>query len=963
MEDAAGIAEDEDARRTRLYAAAQEVLRDSAGAGVAVDRALAMIGAASRADRAFLFMVRDDVIIEKTHEWCAPGVTSMRDAMQQVPIAVADQLWVTFRTEGMFRISDVAAMPAGAELRDVLLSRGVRGAIAVPLWQGRAVRGFVGLDFCTSPREVTDTEAALLRGFAATLDLALHGRAESAQRQTLQADLHTAQGRLAAMTADLPELLVETDADGIITGFHQAAPLIFALRPDEVIGHPPETVLPSAAASIVRTAMDEARRDGWSATHAYTLEIDGQPKRFTLHVAARRSPSQDGSVRGFMHVVRDITESFAQDTLVRQLGRVAELSTNLIMLTDADGGITWMNPAAERRTGVGLADALGRWPTDLLNLPRTHPDMIDAFCATLAAGHELREEVEALDRRGLPYWVVLNIQPLTDTEGNRQAYMAVANDVTMQKLAETRALRDRSTVFDASPDGIAISLPDGGMTYLNPVLRGLLGVNDDTPAETLCWHDIAPEGLRRQMPHILPQLRATGHWQGQIILSDPAGEERFFEFSINVQDDGSFLTISREVTARKRAEKEQTLLREQLQIAQSRQLIAQLAGGLAHDLANLLAVVTHSVETLKPAARKPPAREGLAQIEAATSQAQALMRNMARLNRRSTHNAKLDLATILRETAALLRPSLTGGAEIELDLPERGIAIHADRTEAMQVMLNLMLNARDALGADEAQDMRGRITVRLSHAPPSDRPVVADSGIILSGQRHALVEIADTGPGISQALRAQILKPYFTTRGEAGSGLGLAIVADILKRNGAALRILSRPGAATVMQVYWPLDTDRTDRAAGIPSEAGASLAGLRVLLVDNDDTALRLAEAALERAGAETASCIDPQDALDALRAAPQDWDVVVRGDRLDSMTGDAFAQRVRDLCSDLQVIVMSARNPLPTPVESGQNTWSSMVCNAVSDRALVSALLEVKLRRPSPGTEPDDTHAPSDR
>lgn len=942
------------------YEAAQTLLQSSLENTLDQDigTALEMIGNAADADRAFLFVVSDTVYVENTHEWCRPGITPVQADLQQVPLSAGDPIWATFRSEGIFFASDVAALPYGSELRQMLTEQQVRALIVVPLWQGREIHGFAGLDYVRETRHFNVVERALLRGFAATLDAALQRRRQTMQRQRLEAELQTARNRIAAMITALPELLIETDVDGIVTGFHQSNPLTFALSPDEVIGRPPEAFLPGFAAKLVRTAMSEARENGWSDLHSYTLRIDGKPKRFALHVTASGNPD-DGPLRGFLFVVRDITESYEQDTLVRQLGRVAELSTNLIMLTDADRHITWINPTAVTRTGFPLSDAIGRRPSDILRLAEGQPDLAQQLCQQLENGAEVMQEVCALNQRGLPYWLNLNVQPLHDKDGGRQGFMVVASDVTFHKLAEVRAQRDRQSAFDASHDGISISQPDGRLTYLNPVLRRILGIAEDTPVETLYWHDITPESFNAQMPSILPQLYAKGFWEGEVTLTDPDRPTRFFEFSISVQEDSNFLTISREITSRKQAEKDQALLREQLQIAQSRQLVAQLAGGLAHDVANVLAVVSHSVETLKSGSTSQ-AISSLEQIEAATGQAQALVRNLTHLGQRGSDRAVLDLTGILREATALVRPSLAPHLTLLLDLPETDIRIIGDKTASMQVVLNLMLNARDALESAAPGRQEGRISVSLREAPVQTRLNQADIGVTLPGRRYALVEVTDTGTGIAEDILCCILEPYFTTKETQGAGLGLAIVGDILLRNDGALKVLSKPGVGTTMQVFWPL---AEETIADLQKPDAQPLAGMQILLVDNDDSTLIKHAAMLHRAGAETACCVDPRDAIAAVRASPDEWHAVLTDHDMGAMTGGTLAQKLAEIRENLPIIVASGGNRLKNSRESRQGDVTVTLRKPVSEPVLVSVLLNVKLRTPFSGRDPDQADAPTDR
>ncbi len=936
------------------YAAAQALLQHAAG----FDRdpeilpALARIGRAAGADRAYVFRVSDIVHVENTHEWCAEGILAMQAELQQIPFTVGEAFWSGFRRAGYFLLEDVEALAYGSELRQSLVEQGIRSLIAAPLWRDGQAHGFVGLDYVRRKRCFAAVEIAQLQGFAATLDLALLSHERKQLNIRLQADVQSARDRIAAMISALPELLFETDGSGIVTGFHQSRPLTFALAPEEVIGRPLASILPRHLVGICEQAMEQARQSGWSEMYDYALRIDGAMKRFALHVTSS-GDARERRPQGFLFVVRDITESDMQDTRIRQLGQAAELSTNLIMLTGADRRITWMNQASVTRSGIALKDAIGELPSDILRYSADDGGLqLREFCAILDQGADIQQEVRALDHRGLPYWLDLNVQPLRNRDGEIQGYMVVGSDVTFRKLAEVRALRDRQNTMDASRDAIAIVQPNGRLVYLNPLFRDLLGIARDAPAETLIWQDISPETFAPDLQIILPQLYSRGDWTGEVTLHVTNGSDRYFDTSMSVQDDGSFLIIAREITDRKAAEMQQALLREKLQIAQSRQLVAQLAGGLAHDVANVLAVITQSLEILRPVV-PAAASISLERIEVAAEQAQSLVGNLTRLGQRSTARNRIALDQSIAQAADLLRPSLGPDVALHLNLPSSMLAVTGGQTAVMQVMLNLMLNARDAICTQARDGHAEHIRVTLRQATAVDRTPPLDLGVLLDGHDYAVVEIADSGPGIAPEIRYQMLNPYFTTKGAKGAGLGLSIVSDILLQHAGALRVTSLPEQGTVFTVFWPMHDPLSDARAASAKTTDTPLDGMQVLLVDDDDTTLKTFSRVLVRAGADPVCCIDPYEALQTFAADPQTWDAVVTDHDMAGMTGSELASELHKLDSALPVILVTGANRLPS---AGNPAIVTTLRKPVANELLVAALGNAK-RRSAKGAR-DETH-----
>ena len=920
---------------------AQDILLKAADRQLdtAIHETLAMIGTAFRADRAYVFITRDMFSLRNSHEWCAPGIVPFQQNLQHESYSLGEIFWAAFREKGHIHLPDITAMPKGAELREVLMAQQIRSLVAVPLVQNGDITGFAGLDFCRRKRDVTESETRLLQGYASTLSLALSAHQQRATLRIQDRDLRAANDRIAAMIHALPELLVETDRSGLVVAFQQSPDMTLALNPAEIIGRPPEAFVPPHVAQLCRMAMAQVDAQGWSENFGYTLEIDGHSRRFSLYATTRTSGAR-ARKRGYIFVLRDISESYRQDQLNRQLRRVAELSTNLIFLTDAARRITWINPASTERTGVTLEEAIGKRPSEIFRLADSDPGQKTRICQKLDRGEAINAEVHAISKAGLPYWIQLNVQALLGTDRSLQGFMVVANDVTARKLAEARALRDRASAMDALSEGIAIIQPDGRCAYLNPTLRATLGVALERPAETLSWQDISPEPFNRQLVSILPELYAAGTWRGEFILDDAPEAPRHSDISIAVQDDGSILFISRDISARKAAEREQALLREELQIAQSRQLVAQLASGLAHDVANVLAVISNVVASLPPAQTAIPSG-ALTQITTATSQARALVANLSRLGQRSARPVGLDLRPLLSQAADLARPSLDPGTQLQLDLPESPVEVLADPTNVMQVYLNLILNARDALAPGTKN------TIRLALNPeaqclPMDSVVL---GQLRAGWHYAVTEVADTGSGLDPDMVTKIFDAYVTTKGAAGVGLGLNIVAEIVRSAMGAIALETAPGQGTRLQVFWPMMTGH--QTSRWPAETRETpLSGQRLLLVDDDDKALLSLSRDLISAGAETASCIDTRDALAALRDGPQDWDCVIANQDMRPVSGQHLAERMQAINAKLPIILIASAKELQNATKSVHHDQVTVLRRPVSINLLVATLLDTRLR-----------------
>lgn len=940
----ASVAERGLAALTRVFATAARDLQRCAPLehDQTVNVVLAHVGRAMGAGRAYVFEVVDTVMVRNTHEWCAPGVTALIDDMQHLPYTLGAPLWDRLRDHGSIQINDVSLLLATSEFRQMLDEQDVTALIAAPFWRNGDMIGFVGLDYLAGPRDFTAEEDNLMRGLAAQMGLLRALAATEREARRLQNDLARANSRLSATVAALPELLVETDHTGLITGFQQSSPLTFAATPQEVIGQMPEAVLPVHLAAICRKAMKEVALFGWSQSHRYTLETPLGPKWYTLYATARQQPNGDAP-RGYLFVVRDITHAERQNRQVRQLVRVAELSSNLIMLTDEDRRIRWMNPAAVVRTGYDTRDVDGLRPSEILHLAQASPDSVEELCQTLQSGHAIHRELQAQSRDGVPYWLDLTVQPLHDSSGDVEGYMVVGIDTTSHKLAEARLVHERSHAMTASHEGIAIIRPNGRLSYANPALRGFLDIAEDARLDMLMWTDVAPPDLTARMTDILPILMSDGMWEGEFTRQTPDGVYHFFAITLVVQEDTSTLALLRNITLRKQAEQDQAILREQLQKAQGRQLGVQLAAGLAHDFANVLGTISTATEMLAQQTGQDAAQT-IARIDSATQEARDLAKSLTRLEAARPCAAPLALAPILQQAADLLRPGLDVPMRLDVDLPAPQVMVHADRMELMQLVLNLLLNARDACRDGLAHAVDGPKTLSLAArpCPRAALPASFDLGAIMADTEYVLIEITDCGPGIPEELRASVFTPYVTTKSDTGAGLGLAVVADIVTTRNAALRFVPNPPRGTRVQIFWPC----TPMAGLDDAQSAQPLADTNILIVDNDDLVLQTLSDILVRAGAEVASCIGPADALDAVTQSPADWDIVLTDYDMGQMTGLDLAQAMHAQREDLPIILMTGNSELHFATKSVQTELAATLRKPINATVLKSVLLAAKLR-----------------
>lgn len=357
---------------------------------------------------------------------------------------------------------------------------------------------------------------------------------------------------------------------------------------------------------------------------------------------------------------------------------------------------------------------------------------------------------------------------------------------------------------------------------------------------------------------------------------------------------------------RRRAEEERRALELKLLQTQKLESLGILAGGIAHDFNNLLTGILGYADLALadiPAAlagQLGPVRESIEQICVSTRSAAELTRQMLDYSGKGRFQVQpIDLAALVREMSQLLDVTITKKCCLRHDLAEDLPAIEADPTQIRQVIMNLILNAAEAIG-----DTGGLITL-------SARPVELDRAQLdecflddgLGPGKYVLLEVADTGCGMTDEVRRRIFDPFFTTK-FTGRGLGLAAVLGIVRGHRGSIKVDSQPGLGTTFQVYFPA----SNLASGLPASPVApvsALAGGLVLVVDDEPTVRELARSMIERLGMRCLAAADGIEALDLYALRSDDISVVLLDLTMPRLGGEEVFEQIRRIRPDARVVL----------------------------------------------------------
>ena len=577
-----------------------------------------------------------------------------------------------------------------------------------------------------------------------------------------------------------------------------------------------------------------------------------------------------------------------------------------VVVTDVDERIVYWNQAASRLYGYAYADVVGRLLPDTLS-----PLWLDAETRlkawrTLASRGLWMGEATHARADGPPVRVDMELSQVRDGRGRAAGLLLVARPVGgAAKLPSAatgvRDPRDARAFFERILNSVAdpIFVKDRAhrMILVNDALCALVGRSREeilgrTDREYLSGEQV--DIFERQDDLVFE----TGQENvNEELITDAKGVTHVLVTKKTLAKDADgkpiLVGIIRDVTAMVKTLDDLKRSQEQLRHAQKLEAVGRLAGGVAHDFNNILTAIVGCagllLDGLPPG---HPVREEAEEIRRAGEQAAVLTRQLLTFSRREQGLARpTDLREVFGGMRKMLQRLLPADIELAMLVPDKLSPVRIDPGHAEQVLLNLVVNAGDAMPEG------GGIEVSLADEPAG--------GGGLPGPCVRLT-VMDTGVGMDEATRARIFEPFFTTKSH-GTGLGLATVRDVVAQSGGAVVIESAPGNGASFHVFWPRCAE-TPAAAGAP-EAAASAAPRRasVLVVEDDDAVRRFAVRSLERAGYEVLTAADGVEALKISDSHEGLFDVAVVDVVLPRMRGVDVAARLRARQPQARILFMS--------------------------------------------------------
>lgn len=559
-------------------------------------------------------------------------------------------------------------------------------------------------------------------------------------------------------------------------------------------------------------------------------------------------------------------------------------------LLDATGRFLEVNEAYCRMSGYSEQELLGMGITDV-EAKESAGETALRIQRIMERGYERFESLHHRKDGGI-FAVGISVQYRHAGTGQ---FVVFLQDITDRKRAEN----ELNLFFDLVPDMVCIATTDGLFKKTNKAWD-VLGYSREELSKAHFLDLIHPEDRAATMAEVEKQLAGnhTANFINRYRCKD--GSYRWLEWaSVPAIDHTLLFAAARDVTARKNAEEEKLLLERQFQQAQKMESLGVLAGGIAHDFNNILAIIMGNCSLAKM--DRENAASHILEIEKAADRAAALCRQMlAYAGKAQLTRSQVNLRSLVDEMITMLKATLPRNVTVKPNLQADFPHIHGDASQIRQIVMNLVINASEAIG--EAQ---GEIRVSLANAGLMGGRETDYRGKEIPAGDYVCLEVTDTGCGMDEETRRRIFEPFYTTK-FTGRGLGMSAVLGIIAAHQGALQLCSQVGQGTTFTVYLP--QDHSGAESRIETDHAAPWHGSgAILLVEDEEMVRSVANTLLVMLGFTVIEASNGKEALELYRKNASDITLVLTDMGMPVMDGYALLRELKRLDPGLPVIVSS--------------------------------------------------------
>ncbi len=586
---------------------------------------------------------------------------------------------------------------------------------------------------------------------------------------------------------------------------------------------------------------------------------------------------------------------------------VQSVSDYAIYMLDPEGIVSSWNPGAQRLKGYRADEIIGQHFSRFYTAEDRATGVPERALKTALETGEFKHEGWRVRKDGSRFWASVVVDPIRDESGNHIGFAKVTRDLTERRKSE-QALRQSEERFRLLVQGVtdyAIYMLDP-LGYVSSWNAGAERFKGYT-AEEIIGHHFSrfyqEEERAAGVPdRALETARTEGRFEAEGWRVRKDGTRFWAHVVIDpIRDENGrlfgFTKITRDLTERKAAQDALESSRDEFFQSQKMEAIGQLTGGVAHDFNNILAAISGRIEIAQRrlAAGQDPGQFLNNALQGAQRGATLTQRLLSFARKQEMELAPLDVVAVIRETAGMLERTIGSDVTLQTRFPARLPLVLADRTQLELALVNLIVNARDAMPD-------GGLIELVIDCPESETKEC----------ELVRLKVLDEGIGMDETTRARATEPFFTTKGVGkGTGLGLSMVQGMAEQCGGHLVIDSEPGKGTAIEIWLPVAHEPAHEGAAVKPLAPAKTESMRILAVDDDAIVLLNTVTMLEDLGHEVIEMHSGPEALDALAA--EEFDLLISDYAMPGMNGGELIDRAREVRPGLRAAIVSGYADLP--------------------------------------------------
>lgn len=602
-----------------------------------------------------------------------------------------------------------------------------------------------------------------------------------------------------------------------------------------------------------------------------------------------------------LSIVRDITKRKQAERALRESEKryhtIFEHSIDAIYLYNLKGKIIDVNKKALEQSGYQRNELVGSSVFDHISGDPDKENILEQWQA-VKIGQEILTESVYCHKSGKPYPVQIKTGKVNF--GNAEFMLAIVHDLTEQKALmreQTRLTKAINQIGEA----IVITDPNGNIQYVNPAFEEITGyASEEAVGEK---PNILKSGEHDKdfYRELWKTISSGNTWEGRFKNQRNDGTIYIEEAVISPVIDETDQIIN--YVAVKRDISDEIALENQLHQSQKMEAIGRLAGGIAHDFNNLLTIIKGYAKLLSQSLSDTKQKEMVSLISKAGNQASDLTAQLLAFSRKQQLAPKLIKPdSLLENMVPMLRRMLGEDIELHLQLKKRNSQILIDPGQFEQILMNLSVNARDAMPKG------GELQIACQRVHTESLPMKLRNELSENSAGFYCLSVSDTGVGIDKKTLAQIFEPFFTTKevGE-GTGLGLSTVFGIVKQSDGAIDVESEPGVGTTFTIYFPIVEKDAEKASISRPVNNISLADRKILVLDDEPGILKFVRIILEKNQMIVKTVNTGIAAIDSVKSAEQPFEILLTDVVLPGKSGVEIAEKCLEIQPDLSILFMT--------------------------------------------------------